>query len=58
MPYAFGAAGGAAGVIAPGPPGMPAGFAATSVAARMEWPLKLRVKLNCIRTEEKGAGAV
>jgi len=25
---------------------MPAGFAATSVAARMEWPLKLRVKLN------------
>src|ERR1700689_3741873 len=25
---------------------MPAGFAATSVAARMEWLLKLRVKLN------------
>src|SRR5579863_9478163 len=25
---------------------MPAGLAATSVAARMEWPLKLRVKLN------------
>src|SRR5580692_3809496 len=43
--YAFGAAG-AAGVIAPGPPGMPAGLAATSVAARMEWPLNVRVKLN------------
>src|SRR5271156_837445 len=25
---------------------MPAGFVATSVAARIEWPLKLRVKLN------------
>ncbi len=37
---------GADGVIAPGPPGMPAGLAATSVAARMECPLKLRVKLN------------
>src|ERR1700731_3673303 len=46
--YPFGAAGaeGAAGVIAPGPPGIPAGFAATSVAALMECPLKLRVKLN------------
>src|ERR1700678_640080 len=41
-PYAFGAAGEGA----PGPPGTPAGLAATSVAARIEWPLKLRVKLN------------
>src|SRR5579859_282068 len=49
--YAFGAVGvappaGAEGVIAPGPPGIPAGFAATSVAALMEWPLNWRVKLN------------
>src|SRR5712671_4990501 len=36
----------AAGVIAPGPPGTPAGRAAVSVAARMEWPLNWRVKLN------------
>src|SRR6201997_2830183 len=46
----MGAAGAAppAGVdtIAPGPPGTPAGFAATSVAALMEWPLNWRVKLN------------
>src|SRR6516225_851982 len=50
--YALGAAGaapplaGAAGAGAPGPPGMPAGFAAASVAAFIEWPLKVRVKLN------------
>src|SRR5579864_5488654 len=49
--YAFGA-GAAAGVLpaagtgAPGPPGTPAGRAAASVAAFMECPLKLRVKLN------------
>src|SRR6267143_987315 len=45
--YAFGAGvDPAAGVGAPGPPGTPAGRAATSVAAFMECPLKLRVKLN------------
>src|SRR6266478_7103994 len=46
--YAFGGAGdeGADGVIAPGPPGTPAGLAATSVAALIEWPLNTRVKLN------------
>src|SRR5579864_7455645 len=48
--YAFGAgaagAAPAAGTGAPGPPGTPAGRAAVSVAAFMEWPLKLRVKLN------------
>src|ERR1700726_3946441 len=49
--YAFGA-GAAAGALpaagagAPGPPGTPAGRAAVSVAAFIEWPLKLRVKLN------------
>src|SRR5438477_10846312 len=43
--YAFGAAG-AAGDEAPGPPGIPAGLAATSVAAFIECPLKVRVKLN------------
>src|SRR5579859_2903414 len=45
--YAFGAgADGADGTIAPGPPGTPAGFAATSVAAFIECPLNWRVKLN------------
>src|ERR1700758_3443953 len=47
--YAFGGAAGAApaaGAGAPGPPGTPAGRAAASVAAFIEWPLKLRVKLN------------
>src|SRR5579862_2962835 len=48
--YAFGAGAdppdGADGLIAPGPPGMPAGFAAVSVAALIECPLKVRVKLN------------
>src|SRR5579864_5017438 len=49
--YAFGA-GAAAGALpaagtgAPGPPGTPAGRAAASVAAFIECPLKLRVKLN------------
>src|SRR5437899_2639816 len=47
MSYAFGAeADPAAGVIAPGPPGTPAGRAATSVAAFIECPLNWRVKLN------------
>src|SRR5450631_2855559 len=41
-PYAFGADG----VIAPGPPGTPAGLAAVSVAAFIECPLNCRVKLN------------
>ena len=31
---------------APGPPGIPAGLAAVSVAARIECPLNWRVKLN------------
>src|SRR6185437_13907229 len=47
MSYAFGAGvDPAAGVMAPGPPGTPAGRAATSVAAFIEWPLNWRVKLN------------
>src|SRR6266516_7249583 len=48
MPYVFGAAGAAAaaGVIAPGPPGTPAGRAVVSVAAFIECPLNWRVKLN------------
>src|SRR5437588_10365774 len=49
--YAFGAGAAAgplpaAGTGAPGPPGTPAGRAAASVAAFIECPLKLRVKLN------------
>src|SRR5438874_9804962 len=49
--YAFGggvagAAPPAAGTIAPGPPGTPAGLAAASVAAFIECPLNWRVKLN------------
>src|SRR5579883_1630780 len=47
--YALGAAGAVpppAGAGAPGPPGMPAGLAAASVAAFMEWPLKVRVGEN------------
>src|SRR5437773_9780305 len=50
-PYALGDGGAegaepAAGVMAPGPPGTPAGRAAVSVAARIECPLNMRVKLN------------
>src|ERR1051326_9114727 len=44
--YFEGGADGAAGAIAPGPPGTPAGLAATSAAAFIEWPLKIRVKEN------------
>src|SRR5450759_529856 len=40
--YAFGAAG----TMAPGPPGTPAGLTAVSVAAFIECPLNCRVKLN------------
>ena len=48
MSYTFGAGAAAppAGAIAPGPPGMPAGRAAVSVAAFIECPLNWRVKLN------------
>src|ERR1700730_527188 len=51
LPYLFGGAGAAAagvGVIAPGPPGTPAGRADTSVAAFIECPLNCRVKLNSL----------
>src|SRR4051794_26096197 len=43
---ASGPGGAADGAEAPARQGMPAGFAATSVAALIECPLKVRVKLN------------